>query len=436
MERILKYFLTTLLIQSLYFTSVSQSKIIDSLRHSLKNCKEDSSKIKLLNTLSNQLSKTNLDSALMLSTQAFQLAEKTGWKKGILQSIFHIGKHNYLKGAYAKALDNYLASLKIAEELKIQQTQAMIMGSIGNIYVLQGAYPKALRFYFNAMNIAESLHDKNGIASYYSNIGLAYAYSGESEKALEYLIKSLNSNIESGNEVAQATTMDFIGWTYTNQHNYSKALEYLLKSLKLNEKFGDQVRIIDNLRNIGSVYIKTGKFKEAEISLKKALEYSISMGHLHGIESVNEDLSKLYDTTGRAELAFEHYKKYIAARDSIKNDINQKKQVRTEMNYEFEKKEAVMKEQNEKERVIAEEKSRFQKIIIFSVVAGLILVIIFAGFISRTLRTTRLQKLIIEEKQREILDSIHYAKRIQSALMANENYIDKIISRLQKKNDQ
>jgi uncharacterized membrane protein (DUF106 family) len=54
-------------------------------------------------------------------------------------------------------------------------------------------------------------------------------------------------------------------------------------------------------------------------------------------------------------------------------------------------------------------------------------------------RVTNKQKKIIEvqktqvdaafeklhEKNKEVLDSIHYAKRIQSALMPNEKYIDR-----------
>lgn len=31
----------------------------------------------------------------------------------------------------------------------------------------------------------------------------------------------------------------------------------------------------------------------------------------------------------------------------------------------------------------------------------------------------------VEEKQKEILDSIHYAKRIQTALLTSEKYIEK-----------
>jgi hypothetical protein len=42
------------------------------------------------------------------------------------------------------------------------------------------------------------------------------------------------------------------------------------------------------------------------------------------------------------------------------------------------------------------------------------------------------QKLLVEEKQKEILDSIRYAKRIQTVLMPNEKYIVKKLESLQK----
>lgn len=41
-------------------------------------------------------------------------------------------------------------------------------------------------------------------------------------------------------------------------------------------------------------------------------------------------------------------------------------------------------------------------------------------------------KKIIEEKQKEILDSIHYAKRIQQTLMPGERYIEKELKKLHK----
>jgi Ca2+/Na+ antiporter len=67
----------------------------------------------------------------------------------------------------------------------------------------------------------------------------------------------------------------------------------------------------------------------------------------------------------------------------------------------------------------------------------LILVLIFAIYVYKSFKERQrvnieitLQKQIIEEKQNEIVDSIHYAKRIQTALITSEKYIDKNLNRL------
>ena len=60
----------------------------------------------------------------------------------------------------------------------------------------------------------------------------------------------------------------------------------------------------------------------------------------------------------------------------------------------------------------------------YAIIGGLILVLIFSVFIYNRLKVTRKQKDIIEEahsqlgeKNQEIMDSIAYAKRIQSAIL-------------------
>ncbi len=50
--------------------------------------------------------------------------------------------------------------------------------------------------------------------------------------------------------------------------------------------------------------------------------------------------------------------------------------------------------------------------------------------IESSMRIIEKQKHEVEEKQKEILDSIHYAKRIQNALITNEKYIDKTLNDL------
>jgi hypothetical protein len=58
-------------------------------------------------------------------------------------------------------------------------------------------------------------------------------------------------------------------------------------------------------------------------------------------------------------------------------------------------------------------------------------IIIFA----RTYDYLQIQQKRLEEKQKEILDSIHYAKRIQNSVMTSEKYVAKNLERLKEKKD-
>jgi signal transduction histidine kinase len=106
------------------------------------------------------------------------------------------------------------------------------------------------------------------------------------------------------------------------------------------------------------------------------------------------------------------------------------------MEFEFQKKESEINAQREKETLLAKEEKRKQQIIIYAVTAILIMVLIVLFIIFRSLRLNKQknkiiseQKHIVEEKQREILDSIRYAKRIQTSLLPTEKYFDRNIKR-------
>ena len=85
--------------------------------------------------------------------------------------------------------------------------------------------------------------------------------------------------------------------------------------------------------------------------------------------------------------------------------------------------------------------------IIYFVVGLFFVVLVFSVFIYKRFRITNRQKLIIEEqkllvdsaykslheKNKEVIDSIHYAQKIQRALITSEKYIENKLNQLNKK---
>ncbi|MEO8761117.1 MAG: SpoIIE family protein phosphatase, partial [Bacteroidia bacterium] len=220
--------------------------------------------------------------------------------------------------------------------------------------------------------------------------------------------------------------------------DYPKALSYYFKALKANEELGRKNGIAINLGHIGSLYTSTKKYAAAEDYLLRALALDDSIGALDQTKYDENAISELYAKTGKHRLALLHYKKYIVARDSISNEENTKKTVQTSMQYEFDKKEAVTAAESSRRDAVAAAESRKQKIITGAILVGLLLVVVFAGFVVRSLRLTQKQKKLIEqkeietqhqkhlveEKHKEITDSINYAERIQRSFLATKELLD------------
>lgn len=441
LTRLTKYLLLGLTFSLFFLTALGQQGKIDSLITLLKKDKEDTTKVNHLNALGKELIYSNPDSAILLVTQALNLSEKQNWKKGIANSCIWLGWCEYGKGNYQKALDYDYRALKTGEVIDNKKIISSALGNIGLVYQEQGDYPKALDYYLKALKIAKEMGDKTGIVRCFGSIGNVYLKRGDYPKAVDYYFKALKIGEELGDKNRIAIQLGNIGLVYFNQGDYQKALDYYFKALKIAEELGGKKGIAFQLGNIGSVYTAQKKYAKAEKYLLDGLRLTQEIGVQNEERQFEEALSTLYEKTGKEKLALEHYKKSMVLKDTLFSQENKKQLVRKEMNYEFDKKEAVTnavhKKELENQEAIADEKSRKQKIVSWSIALGLLFVIVFAGFIVRSLRITRKQKQIIEvqktevekskhiieEKNKDITDSINYAKRIQQAKLPRKEII-------------
>jgi len=449
----------------------AQNSMTDSLVSILRTAKEDSVKIKILNDLAWKLKNSNPDSSILLSGQALAIANTTKqslpehWKQVATGQCFHqLGAFHGAKGNYPIALDFYFKALSVWDKLerasevndrpRIKVNKSKTLGNVGIIYDELKDYEKALDYYFKALKMDEELGRKGGIGTKYINIGLIYKEQADElqkrtgdhrkidslyQKALDYYLSALKIEEELGSKINVAICLGNIGAVYNELKKYSEALNSYLKALEIDEEIGDKTDMAIWIQDIGSLYSDINKYNEAEKYLMEALQISKEIGAIDDEMKTERDLSVLYAKTNRYQLALEHYKQEMILKDTLFNEDRSKEVTRKEMSYEFEKKEAVAKAEQEKQLAVAEAEKKKQQIVLYSVIGGLLVVLMFLGFIFRSLRITRKQKIVIEgqkqiveEKQKEILDSIHYAKRIQTALLPTEKYIDKTLKRLMK----
>src|SRR3972149_4734904 len=431
-----KIFLLFFFLLQIIFVFAQQTKI-DSLKIKLQDSKSDSEYVRTLFDMANEYYLSKPDTIFIISESALSISRKNNYKRGIAEAYVWEAYLYEQKGDIQKALNYFHLSLKLWEEINDKYGIGNCLNNLASIYDSQGEMSKAMDYYKQSYKILNEIGEKEGSAYALNNIGYSYNSLKDTANALKFYIQSLIIREEIKDSLGMGQSLYNIGSVYDNSGNINKALDYYNKSLKIRESINDKQGLTYPLNSIGKIYLKQKNINASFEYANRSLKLSEEIGFSENIRNAEELLSKIYFARNDFKNALVHYQKYILFRDSTSNEKNRKATFKQQVKYEYEKKEAILKEQQEKERVVAEEKSRKQKIITWSVIGGLLFVIVFAGFIFRSLRITRKQKQIIEvqktevekakhiieEKNKDITDSINYAKRIQKAMLPHRRDI-------------
>ncbi len=429
-----------------------QNRMADSLKSILEGNISDSLRADVLIDLSWSVRLADPDSAISITNQVISMLPvikgKQQWKEITLGRCYHqLGEFYWRKSELPEALNYSFKSLAIWEKLlrdppadirnALKNRYATTLGNVSNIYNSNRNYDKALEYGFAALKIDRELNNREGVSRHTGNIGLIYFYKGDFQKSLEFLEESRALATEINNKILLASVYCNVGNVYYETKQYDKALENYSKAIELNREAGDKISVAINLGNKGILLLKQDKYALAKEQLNESLEISREIGDKEGCREMEFYLALADSVTGHYRSSLEHYKRYIYYRDSISNEENVKKQTQLEMQYAFDKKDAEAKAVQLKKDAILKEEKRKQEIILWSVISGLILVVAFAVFIYRSFKEKQKanieisrQKDIIEQKQKEVLDSIQYAKRIQQSLLPNEKYIERVLKSL------
>ena len=384
--------------------------------------------------------------AIKYGETALKLAEEINNKKIMGGQIGNLGIIYQSLGNYPKALEYAYRSLKLSEELGEKRSIAINYVSISYILRFERDYKKALDYSHMALKIAVDLGDVQMQGAILGDIGSIYEDAGDLKKAIDYAIKAIKIAQQIKDVLLESTKYSELCLRYADLKDYDKSLEAGNMALKLATEINSESMIDYSLEALGNCKIKMENYKEAEKDLLRALaiaEKNKEMDRTHIIEGL---LSEVYKNTHNHQLALHYYERFITHRDSLNSEENSRRMITSELNFEFDKKAALLKEQQEKERLLAEEESRIQRIIIISIIAILLVSLFFIIMVVRSLKLTKKQKQIIEEKEKEtqsqniiitqqkhlveekhkeITDSINYAERIQRSLLASKELLDK-----------
>jgi serine phosphatase RsbU (regulator of sigma subunit) len=328
----------------------------------------------------------NLTEALRANGYAFEIFEKENNKRGIAGCYNSFGILASMQNDLNKTLRYFLKAKQIFNELNDEDSQARLATNIGKIYFTLG-YKDSADYYFNeSIEIWNKLGKKDLMAITKINVASTYTTEGKNQdlnKAKELLQEAEDNLLELNEKRYLSDVYTNLANVETIENNHLKAIYYLKKSIEISEEEEFKSSLLNSYSKISDIYLEINDYKKSHEFLTKYLVLKAELDEI----SKAEELAKLqiqFDTKEQ-EKEIENLKK-----DQTLKDLTIEKQERE----------------------------------LFLTVLGILLVIAIATFIfigyrnkARLNNELTSKNIVIEQKNKEILDSITYAKRLQEAIL-------------------
>ncbi|HLC82525.1 MAG TPA: SpoIIE family protein phosphatase, partial [Bacteroidia bacterium] len=278
------------------------------------------------------------------------------------------------------------------------------------------------------------LKDNKRFTSCYLNIGILYFESGNMDSAMYYYNEAIKFPSEKAGINASVHTS--IAKCYLSENKLEEAEKEMLIALDIIKDLKSDYYEASYTNSLGEIYIKQGKYAEAEKLLLKSLNYAKQAKLLSIETSANYNLYELYMARKQYQKALDYHVQYTFLNDSINNKERNNAARELEKKYQTEKKQTEIEKLNAEKNASESENKRKSQLLVFAFI-GVVLVLCALGFAifafinkrkaNKQLQTLNkevlLQKDELQDKNKSITDSIHYAQRIQNVLLTSHSYI-------------
>ncbi len=363
----------------------------------------------------------------------YEMAEKIYLKANKYQQLWsvynNIGFSFQNVSNLPKALEYYLKSIDIAEKHLKEDDVAGTAMNIGTIYAEQGMFKEALSYFKLSANIY-SKKKGWGYGNDVNNIGQVYFMLKQLDSAKYYYDEAINVWTRMNDQQGLAMTYHNLGNLYAEMNNFPEAEKHLQKSLDLSYSMGDSYGITVNLGALSRLAISTGNKEKGRKYLNESVAYAEKSMQLGLLSDNYKQLYGLYKSENNFKEALAYHEKYFETYDSIHSTENNKLLKEMQEKYESGKKQVEIDKQklelSNKDLKLSEQNRRSTIYISIIIVAIITILLVFYQFRQKQ-RSNKIillqkqevekQKEIVDEKNKEIVDSMIYAKRLQDAIL-------------------
>ncbi|HYG49418.1 MAG TPA: tetratricopeptide repeat protein, partial [Flavobacteriales bacterium] len=413
-------------------THAQDYKAIEKYKYKIEHTNNDTVVINMYQEIFWEYYGVYNDTALMYAKKAISFSEKKSFIQGLIDGYRLAGMAYSELSNYPEALRYEQMALKKCDPKEHLERKANILNNMANIHYELKDYNTALSYYQASLDICQKLKIQFGVSSCLGNMGNIYKRLNKVDAALKYYKKSLSIDKEIGNPRGYANSLGNIGQLYLDKKDYGQAIHYFNLSLRVRDSIGLTEGIASSYLSLGNVYLELNDASMALDYFSRALSLAEESNTMDQQQLAYEGQYNCYRKMGRITEALNAFEKSAALKDSVLNEKRTDEVNQLKTSYIIEQKESEYKIQREKDKIKSDSEKKQQRIILYCSIGGLALTIVFLYFIFKRYRHSLKQQKIIEEqkklveiKNKEITDSINYAKRIQEAMLTSEQEFTK-----------
>lgn len=387
-----------------------------------------------------QYLKNNLDSAIVFYYKAVEINKKINYYAGLgtgLNNLAYIYQH---QGNINKAIELYSEANTVFLKYNYYPGLASIGINLGDIYFNNDDFKNAEECFNNALVYAQKAKMDNVLGNVYAQLGAVAKHNNNKNRALHYYNKAIQIYRSQSNFDRLALTYMESSKAYgglMDRELSGAMLDSALKYLGGTSDFDRKSMIYDYAAHY---WMESKNYGLAKTYIDSAYKYAKLVGYPVLIYHAALKMSEYFNYKKQYEQAYNYLNEARAMNDSINNDNIKKSILKQQLKSDFEKKELEQKAlQDKKDAEIIAEKKR-QRYILFAVILALlatlvVVYVVYRNYASKKKAAILLeeknkiiyhQKQEVEEKQKEIIDSINYAQKIQSAVLTSDEVWKKI----------
>jgi serine phosphatase RsbU (regulator of sigma subunit)/Tfp pilus assembly protein PilF len=380
------------------------------------------------------------DSAIYYYKKSIRLIKEQG-KISELSGIYgNLGNVHRMRSDLVKGLKYYQKGLRIIDSTG-KGSKGRILGNIGTIHKKRGAFEKALSRYREAREIFEKNEEPRQVAATDLSIGKVLEKLGDSAKGLRHYRDAYAFYDRVGSPRRKAIALLNIGSHHYQKGRIDSALSYYKRSRRIAERIGSLLPILSTNSKIADIHLKRGRAQEALELGEKGFQKAKRIGSTTWLKAFADVLHRANKELGHHEEALRYHEEFCRFKDSLKSEERAEKLTRMDMRYKFQKQQMQDSLEHAKELRVQKERVEKQRTIRNFLLGGGAILLLLLALIYERFRVARKRKDLIEEKKEEVdraydqlheknaelEDSIHYASRIQSAILTSDDHFQQVL---------